>query len=717
MTESRRTRSSRAAATATDLIADSIEVQITTVEEDGEEDEEEELGGEREDQRDSKGTNNNADEDEGCENDENGEGVTGTGTDIQVEEKGHQVRGHSTQIERILNSVHQVWNITNINDHLAPNILPADGIWTERPAKQLSKLAHATTVHHRTWALDQLHQCAGEKPLTKSIIEQVYQKAEEKGKIFSQRSSSISSARAASREAATIPDTPQAQRRQQNQQHSWSHSWRPSRPSRPSRLAAEVSTRTSRHRQRAASTELGDALSSPSPSPPPSPPLSLSHLHSNELSPLCQPQHTEQSHEDGEREGELNEMGLLGSLVCCSFELFVLFVGGYPEGRALLALSHFPIHIGQLRRECSFVDTVSQSRILRDSRDRRDQRDRRSLRDLRDLPPPPPFSGLTSTNTHIAAKSSDTTLVCTSSTTSSESQSLHSIDPLYPTQHTMQRHTPNGQTASQAIESPRTSSPFPATAVNFRSSSRKRTYSTYDDTYDNLLEAAVENRRIELARTRNRINTLEAQKTELIFDLGKSDADLQSVSDCDIPTLKARQAELQRILLSMQQFLATCDVAFQGGGESACQALTECEHEKTPSRASVRRDSVMAPMDTAREGGRASEPSDFTTTPSRLPEDCPACYLARWKATCRARLSALEQQALEVQNKLEEAEVDRLEHVQQSQVLREQIMAVESEVEEQKLAIMVMEDAISSLGKLSKQEIEYRKDGSRDGEL
>ncbi|KAJ4385296.1 hypothetical protein N0V93_010357 [Gnomoniopsis smithogilvyi] len=172
---------------------------------------------------------------------EDGVLVTGSGIHIQTQEdderneeeeekeeevsrvdRSVQAPGFSTQIDRILDSINQAWKMVDIKHHLTPAILPV--VWTERPAKQLCKLAHATTFRHRDWAIKQLHQRADGKPITRTVIEQVYQQAEAEGKLISQRNTK-----------------------------------------------AAISTRTSSLGRRTASSELGNAFSTYSSSLSPSP--------------------------------------------------------------------------------------------------------------------------------------------------------------------------------------------------------------------------------------------------------------------------------------------------------------------------------------------------------------------------------------------------------------------------------------------------------------
>lgn len=153
-----------------------------------------------------------------------GEGGEETGTGsattsvrgIQIEQMHpNDMAGLTTKIQHILDNVHQAWGIANINMLLDAAIRPS--AWTERPAKQLSKLARATGVDQRAWAIGQLGQLARGRPLNKSIIQQVYDQAVAEGKLALGRSSQRS------RAPASVPETPQAQkqqrrRRQQQQQ-------------------------------------------------------------------------------------------------------------------------------------------------------------------------------------------------------------------------------------------------------------------------------------------------------------------------------------------------------------------------------------------------------------------------------------------------------------------------------------------------------------------
>lgn len=200
----------------------------------------------------------------------------------------HHPPGRSTQIGRILDRIHRVWDITDINKHLEPAVCPS--IWTERPAKQLSKLAHATGTEHRTWAMAQLNREARGCPLTKSIIEQVYQQALKEGKSVSRHSAR------GSQTAAMIPDTPTPQAHRQ-QSATTSHS----------QIASEV----------AVSPELGNShTATPSVSPSPSP------------SPSYQPIQPPSDQGYGEQgiEGELENImnGIDGeTLVICSLQRFM----------------------------------------------------------------------------------------------------------------------------------------------------------------------------------------------------------------------------------------------------------------------------------------------------------------------------------------------------------------------------------------------------------
>lgn len=132
----------------------------------------------------------------------------------QEEEGGGDGAGVSTtslsaKMQRILMNVHQAWDVADVNTLLNAAICPS--VWTERPAKELSKLARATGVDQRAWAIDQLQQLAGGRPLTKSIIQQVYEKAVAEGKIDLGRS------RTRPRAPASVPHTPKARGQQQQQ--------------------------------------------------------------------------------------------------------------------------------------------------------------------------------------------------------------------------------------------------------------------------------------------------------------------------------------------------------------------------------------------------------------------------------------------------------------------------------------------------------------------
>lgn len=143
----------------------------------------------------------------------------------------------SAKMQHVLKNVHRAWDVADVNTLLDAAICPS--AWTERPAKELSKLARATGVYQRAWAVGQLRQLAGGRPLTKSIIQQVYDKAVAEGKIELGRS------RKRPRAPASVPDTPQAQKRQQQQ---------PQTPTDSYQLGRGSARPASR---RAASAELG----------------------------------------------------------------------------------------------------------------------------------------------------------------------------------------------------------------------------------------------------------------------------------------------------------------------------------------------------------------------------------------------------------------------------------------------------------------------------
>lgn len=146
----------------------------------------------------------------------------------------------SAKMQRVLKNVHQAWDVADVNTLLDAAIRPS--AWTERPAKELSKLARATGVDQRAWAIGQLQQLAGGRPLTKSIIQQVYNKAVAEGRTELGRS------RKRPRAPASVPDTPlRAQKRQQQQPQTPTHSHQ----------LGEASARPATGR--AASVELGQS--------------------------------------------------------------------------------------------------------------------------------------------------------------------------------------------------------------------------------------------------------------------------------------------------------------------------------------------------------------------------------------------------------------------------------------------------------------------------
>lgn len=196
------------------------------------------------------------------ENEGGGEEETGTATgtgiaftgiqDTPIEQTHHNgTSGLTTKVQHILDNVHQAWGTANVNMLLDAAICPS--AWTERPAKQLSKLARATGVNQRAWAIGQLQQFAKGRPLTKTIIQQVYDQAVVEGKTMSGRSSKRS------RAPASVPDTPPQAHKKQQQQQQEEEEEEYQTPTGPSqRRAASANPAAGR----AASIELGQSPAS-----------------------------------------------------------------------------------------------------------------------------------------------------------------------------------------------------------------------------------------------------------------------------------------------------------------------------------------------------------------------------------------------------------------------------------------------------------------------
>lgn len=256
--------------------------------------------------------------------------------------------------------------------------------------------------------------------------------------------------------------------------------------------------------------------------------------------------------------------------------------------------------------------------------------------------------------------------------------------------------TSNAGSASQPAS-------FPSLTPSLRRSTSSHHHTSHKRKFDELLKAARKEREFELARIRNRVNLLTAEKAERAFELNKADEEAQQPALDRLAAIDSEIEHHQRLLRSVRELSAAVDTTAELGDMQARRAMLTCDHQSDNTVHSDTHHNRAASSESESLVERSSsELGDPTGLPHEVLKDCPGCQFAQWKRACVSRLRHMEQHASGLQMKRKEevaAQLERIKHLEES---RRALETLDTEIEQLKGDIIEAEADISSVAALCK---------------